>query len=91
MTRKLDLTKMKLLPHLTTCWHVEKQVTAPSYASYAQSCNFFLPNVIAPDADGLQVDGLPVFDNHFNGFEVGVHRHVHPGYGPVNLGAVLHF
>ncbi len=51
------------------------------------SCN--IPDVVSSDAKRLQVDGVSVFDDHLDGFEVSVHSHVDAGDGAVNLGPVL--
>jgi hypothetical protein len=37
-----------------------------------------LPYVVAPDAELIQCDGIPIFYGHFDGLEMCVHGHIHP-------------
>jgi hypothetical protein len=48
-----------------------------------------VPDVVAPDAQLLQGDGVSVLEGHLDRLEVRVHGHVHARDGPVHLGAVL--
>lgn len=48
-------------------------------------------DVVAAYAEGLQLDGIPVFHRHLHCLQVSVHRDVHSGDRAVDLGAVLQF
>jgi hypothetical protein len=43
------------------------------------------PDVVSSDAEGFQVDRVPVLDDHLDRLQVSVHRHVDAGDGTVNL------
>ena len=50
------------------------------------TCSYFiLPDIVAPYAECLKSHRVPVLDRHLNVLQVGVHGHVHPGDGAMNL------
>ena len=46
-------------------------------------------DVVAPDAEGLQADGVAVLEGHLDALHVGGHGDVDAGDGAADLGAVL--
>ena len=46
-------------------------------------------DVVAADAELVEVDGVPVLERHLDGLEVSVHRHVYADDGAAHLSPVL--
>merc|ERR1719186_1041886 len=46
-------------------------------------------DVVTPDGEALQGDGIPVLYSHLDSLEVGVHGDINPRDGAMHLGSIL--